>query len=132
MSTPATGRQPLNSALHDNGEPLQQGLLEGGPLTVGGFTYVVNSDVRGWLLTNTHKLEILTHGLFMRTNIDIDDDLMRDAMRASGDRTKRGVVERGLRLLIDTKEQGGIRRLRGKVKWKGDLRVSRTERVSSD
>ena len=37
----------------------------------------------------------------MRTNIDIDDDLMREAMRASGARTKRAVVERGLRLLVE-------------------------------
>ena len=57
----------------------------------------------------------------MRTNIDIDDDLMREAMRASGARTKRAAVEQGLRLLIDVRGQRAIRRLRGKVKWTGDL-----------
>ena len=56
----------------------------------------------------------------MRTNIDIDDDLMREAMQASGETTKRAAVERGLRLLIETRAQVGIRRLRGKVKWSGD------------
>lgn len=67
----------------------------------------------------------------MRTNIDIDDDLMREAMRASGERTKRAAVERGLRLLIDIKGQSAIRRLRGKVKWTGDLDVRRLDRAAS-
>lgn len=66
----------------------------------------------------------------MRTNIDIDDRLMRQAMRSSGARTKRGVVEEGLRLLIQTKGQANVRRLRGKVAWEGDLHTSRLERVA--
>jgi Arc/MetJ family transcription regulator len=66
----------------------------------------------------------------MRTNIDIDDRLMRQAMRSSGARTKRAVVEEGLRLLIQTKGQASIRRLRGKVAWRGDLNASRLERVA--
>jgi len=66
----------------------------------------------------------------MRTNIDIDDDLMRQAMRSSGARTKRAVVEEGLRLLIQTRGQASMRRLRGKVKWEGDLERSRLGRVA--
>ena len=66
----------------------------------------------------------------MRTNIDIDDDLMRQAMRTSGAKTKRAVVEEGLRLLIRTRRQGRLRRLRGKVRWEGDLEKSRVGRVS--
>ena len=50
----------------------------------------------------------------MRTNIEIDDNLMREAMRATGERTKRAVVERGLRLLVQTRGQSRIRRLRGR------------------
>lgn len=64
----------------------------------------------------------------MRTNIDIDDDLMRQALRASGEPTKRAVVELALRLLVQMKAQGGIRRLRGKVRWRGDLSASRQGR----
>jgi Arc/MetJ family transcription regulator len=64
----------------------------------------------------------------LRTNIEIDDDLMRQALRATGDRTKRAVVERGLRLLVQTRGQAQIRRLRGKVRWRGDLDESRTAR----
>jgi Arc/MetJ family transcription regulator len=64
----------------------------------------------------------------MRTNIDIDDRLMRQAMRSSTARTKRAVVEEALRLLIQTRGQRSLRRLRGKVAWNGDLDVSRLER----
>ncbi len=66
----------------------------------------------------------------MRTNIDIDDRLMRHAMRSSGARTKRAAVEEGLRLLIQTRGQKSIRRLRGKVTWEGDLDASRTGRAA--
>jgi Arc/MetJ family transcription regulator len=66
----------------------------------------------------------------MRTNIDIDDRLMRQAMRSSGARTKRAAVEEGLRLLIQTRGQKSIRRLRGKVAWEGDLETSRLGRVA--
>jgi len=66
----------------------------------------------------------------MRTNIDIDDKLMRQAMRSSGARTKRAVVEEGLRLLIQTRGQRSIRRLRGRVRWDGDLEESRPGRVA--
>jgi len=64
----------------------------------------------------------------MRTNIEIDDQLMREAMRSSGARTKRATVEAGLRLLVQVRRQAGIRRLRGKVKWEGDLNQSRRGR----
>jgi Arc/MetJ family transcription regulator len=66
----------------------------------------------------------------MRTNIEIDDRLMRQAMRTSGARTKRGVVEEALRLLIQTKGQSSIRRLRGRVAWDGDLEASRFDRLA--
>jgi Arc/MetJ family transcription regulator len=66
----------------------------------------------------------------MRTNIEIDDRLMRQAMRISGAPTKRAVVEEALRLLIQTRGQTAIRRLRGTVTWKGDLDASRLARVA--
>ena len=52
---------------------------------------------------------------------------MRQAMQASGLRTKRAVVEAGL--LIKLKGQAGIRRLRGKIAWKGNLDAMRSSRV---
>jgi Arc/MetJ family transcription regulator len=66
----------------------------------------------------------------MRTNIEIDDQLMRQAMRRSGARTKKAAVEAGLRLLAETYAQGSIRKLRGKVNWEGDLDQSRLSRAS--
>lgn len=64
----------------------------------------------------------------MRTNIEIDDTLMKQALRATGLKTKRGVVEQGLRTLIRLKQQEGILRLAGKVRWEGDLEQSRLGR----
>ncbi len=66
----------------------------------------------------------------MRTNIDIDDRLRRQAMPSSGAPTKRAVVEEALRLLVQTKGQSSIRRLRGKIAWEGDLNASRLERLA--
>jgi Arc/MetJ family transcription regulator len=64
----------------------------------------------------------------MRTNIVIDDALMKRAMRASGAKTKREAVERGLELLVALKRQEMIRRYRGKLKWEGDLQAMRRDR----
>lgn len=64
----------------------------------------------------------------MRTNIEIDDRLMKRAMKISGSRTKRAAVESGLRLLLQVRAQTGIRKLRGKIHWEGDLRRSRRGR----
>jgi Arc/MetJ family transcription regulator len=66
----------------------------------------------------------------MRTNIEIDDHLMRQAMKSSGADTKRAAVESALRLLIEIHGQSGIRRLRGKVRWEGNLRKSRLGRTN--
>jgi Arc/MetJ family transcription regulator len=64
----------------------------------------------------------------MRTNIVIDDKLMRDTLRATGLKTKREAVELGLRTLLRLKRQGEIRRLRGKLDWQGDLSAMRADR----
>lgn len=67
----------------------------------------------------------------MRTNIVIDNSLMKQAMKATGLSTKKAVVEEGLRLLIKVKGQEGIRRLRGKITWEGDLGVMREGRIKA-
>ena len=64
----------------------------------------------------------------MRTNIEIDDQLLSEAMRSSGAQTKKAAVEAGLRLLVKTHWQTAIRRLRGKVRWEGDPNESRLGR----
>lgn len=53
----------------------------------------------------------------MRTNIDIDDDLMAAAMEAGGFKTKKEAVEEGLRLVRRRKVYDGLLALRGKLHW---------------
>jgi len=65
----------------------------------------------------------------MRTNIVIDEKLIREAMKATGLKTKRAVVEAGLQALIQIKSQADIRRWRGQVQWDGDLAEMRRSRV---
>jgi Arc/MetJ family transcription regulator len=61
----------------------------------------------------------------MRTNIVIDDALMKDAIRLTGAKTKKEAVELGLRTLVQIKRQERIKRYRGKLKWEGDLEQMR-------
>lgn len=64
----------------------------------------------------------------MRTNIVIDDKLMNEALEASGLHTKKEAVEEGLKALIKLRKQADIRKLRGKLKWEGNLDDMRTDR----
>ena len=64
----------------------------------------------------------------MRTNIDIDDKLLSEAMKATGARTKREVVELGLVSLVSLKRQERVKKYRGKLKWEGDLNQMRSEK----
>jgi len=63
----------------------------------------------------------------MRTNIVIDDKLMAEAIKLSQLKTKKAVVETGLRLLIQIKKQERIKNLRGKLNWVGDLEKMRLD-----
>ena len=63
----------------------------------------------------------------MRTNIVIDDELMRRALETTGIRTKREVVETALRLLVRLRDQEQIRSARGRLAWEGDLDQGRTD-----
>jgi Arc/MetJ family transcription regulator len=64
----------------------------------------------------------------VRTNIVIDDKLMRDTLRATGLKTKREAVELGLQTLLRLEKQAQIRGLRGKLDWQGDLNAMRAAR----
>lgn len=64
----------------------------------------------------------------MRTNIVIDDQLMKDALRVTGAKTKREAVELGLKTLVQLKRQAQARQYKGKLKWEGDLDDMRTDR----
>jgi len=84
------------------------------------------------LAQEVHKKLNFIHigGMAMRTNIDIDDELMLLAMRCSDAPSKKATVETALRLLVATRAQAGIRRLKGKVRWEGNLAKSRRSRVN--
>jgi Arc/MetJ family transcription regulator len=64
----------------------------------------------------------------MRTNIDIDDELMERTLKATGLATKRAAVEEGLRLLLRRHERQEVLALAGTVSWEGDLSQSRLGR----
>jgi len=63
----------------------------------------------------------------MRTNIVIDEKLMRDTLRATGLKTKRAAVDEALRTLLSLRKQAAIRRLRGKLLWRGDFDAMRID-----
>ncbi|MFN4291792.1 MAG: type II toxin-antitoxin system VapB family antitoxin [Permianibacter sp.] len=71
-------------------------------------------------------LYVLVH--IMRTNIEIDDKLMSDALRLTGLKTKKEAVELGLRTLLRLRQQEELRRFRGKLQWEGDLNAMRTDK----
>jgi Arc/MetJ family transcription regulator len=71
-------------------------------------------------------------GLSMRTNIVIDDALMKQAMQASGARSKREAVELALRTLVKLQQQAEIRAFRGRLTWEGDLETQRLDHETAE
>jgi Arc/MetJ family transcription regulator len=63
----------------------------------------------------------------MRTNIVIDEKLMKETLRLTGLKTMREAVELGLRTIVRLRKQEEIRRFRGKLSWRGDLDAMRTD-----
>ena len=64
----------------------------------------------------------------MRTNVVLDDDLVRSALSLSGFKTKKKAIEEGLKLLIRVNRQQKIRACRGRLKWTGDLGKMRADK----
>jgi len=58
----------------------------------------------------------------MRTNIEIDDNLMRDVLNSTGLKTKKEAVELGLKTLVRLKRQENIKQYKGKLNWDTDLK----------
>ena len=71
--------------------------------------------------------DIHTHPFTVRTNIDLDDALMREAQELTGLRTKRETVEHALKTLVRLARQEKIRALRGRIAWEGDLEAMRRD-----
>jgi Arc/MetJ family transcription regulator len=64
----------------------------------------------------------------MRTNVVINDTLMESALKVSGLKTKKDVIEEGLKLLVQVQSQKEIRNFRGKLKWSGNLDEMRLDK----
>ncbi|HEY7884670.1 MAG TPA: type II toxin-antitoxin system VapB family antitoxin [Cellvibrionaceae bacterium] len=63
----------------------------------------------------------------MRTNIDINDQLMAEALKATGLKTKKEAVELGLKTLVQLNQQAKIKAYKGKLHWEGDLGTMRRD-----
>lgn len=68
----------------------------------------------------------------MRTNIDLDDDLLEEARRLSGLRTKKAVVDKALETFIRCAREREALAMFGKLDWAGDLAASREGRIHDD
>ncbi len=64
----------------------------------------------------------------MRTNVVLDDNLMRTALELSGIETKKKAIEEGLKLLIQLNRQGRVKKFRGKLRWTGNLDEMRNDK----
>ena len=64
----------------------------------------------------------------MRTNVVLDESLVDQAKQLTGLKTTRAVIDEALRTLVQLRQQEGIRGLRGRLHWKGDLAALRETR----
>ena len=64
----------------------------------------------------------------MRTNVVLDETLVEKAKALTGIKTTRAVIDEALRLLVQLREQGQVRDLRGRLHWEGDLAALRESR----
>lgn len=78
-----------------------------------------------------HIKECFYRRCAVRTSVIVDDELMTQAMKYTGLKTKKAVIEEALRTLIRLKAQEEVRSLRGKLRWEGDLNQMRQGRFSS-
>lgn len=79
----------------------------------------------GWYIRRARGVHIIGT---KRTNIELDEELVGKALAATGLKTKKAVVEEGLKLLVRLKGQEKLRDLAGKVQWEGDLDQMRRNR----
>jgi Arc/MetJ family transcription regulator len=65
-----------------------------------------------------------------RTNIVLDEKLVRQGLRSTGMKTRRALVDYALRELVRREKQVGLLALKGKIRWEGNLEAMRSERTS--
>ena len=67
----------------------------------------------------------------MRTNVVLDETLVEKAKALTGIKTTRALIDEALRLLVQLREQGEVRDLRGQLRWEGDLAALRQSRTAA-
>lgn len=65
-----------------------------------------------------------------RTNVELDEKLVREGMKLFGRKTKKDLVNFALREIIRREKAKGILSFEGKVKWEGDLKEMRRGRAA--
>ena len=89
----------------------------------------MQGDVVNVLVYVYYRLPIVHIGAKMRTNININDELIAEAMALTGAKTKKQAVEEALKEVVQRrKTANAILALRGKVDWVGDLDVMRRDK----
>ena len=68
----------------------------------------------------------------MRTRVVIEAELLDRDRALTGIQTNREIIHEALRLLIQLRQQGEVRKLRGKLRWEGDLESMRLGRFSQE
>jgi len=81
------------------------------------------------LLGDAQKYEKMVYSHFMRTNIDINESLVRKAKKLTRLKTKRQIVDKALELLVRSESRKGILRYYGSGIWQGDPKATRRNRV---
>jgi Arc/MetJ family transcription regulator len=79
--------------------------------------------------SDAQKYHKMVYSEFMRTNIDIDEKLVRKARKLTRLKSKRQIVDRALELLVRSESRKGILRYYGSGIWKGDPKAMRRNRV---
>lgn len=82
------------------------------------------------LVADAQKIIKMVYAYFIvRTNIDVDESLVRQARRLTGLKTKRQIVDKALELLVRSESRKGILRYYGSGIWKGDQKAARRNRT---
>jgi Arc/MetJ family transcription regulator len=100
-------------------------------LQIQRYRYATETGISALTYTLSPVKRCITNpggGDEMRTNIVIDEELMKKGIRYTGLRTKKELVNYALQELIQRKERKEILRLKGKLHWEGDLEELRRSR----
>ena len=99
------------------------------PVLIDGVLQGDVVELKEWRESVTHFDALSVYGGVMRTNIDIDDELLAAAQELAGTNTKRATVQYALEELVRRRTRQKILDLRGRIEWVGDLEQTRRSRT---